>query len=293
MAICEISNGKIVASVDSRGAELKSLRSVDTEKEYMWCGDPKYWGKTSPLLFPLVGGLKNVEYRFHGKTYNMGKHGFCREREFAIMSHDESEVWFVTEADEETKQIYPFDFRLEVGYRLEGKMLKVLWRVENPSEETVYFSLGGHPAFNCPMNPEEKMEDYYLGFDVKECIHSTVIGDDGLVSDNKITYELEDGLLPIKEELFEHDTLVMEDSQLHSITLLTPEKEPYVRVEFDAPVVAVWTMPKKKAPFICIEPWYGMCDNTNFEGTLEERKWGNEVQAGKRFAAEYNIIIEE
>lgn len=292
MAICEISNGKIVASVDSCGAELKSLRRVDTDKEYMWCGDKKYWGRTSPLLFPLVGGLKNGEYRYKGGTYRMEKHGFVREAEFKLMSHDETELWFTLSADEETKKIYPFDFKLEVGYRLEGMKLRVLWRVENPSEETLYFSIGGHPGINCPINEGEKRADYYLGFDAKECIRCTVIGEDGLASDNKVIYELEDGTLPITEELFQRDAIVMEDYQIHEISMLTPDKKPYVKVAFDMPVVAVWSPAGIDAPFLCIEPWCGICDHTDFTGTLEERKWGNEVQPGKRFASEYSISIE-
>lgn len=293
MAICEISNGKLVASVDSCGAELKSLRRVDTDQEYMWCGDKQYWGRTSPTLFPLVGGLKNGEYRYDNKVYQMAKHGFVRDREFKLMSHDAAELWFVTEADEETKKIYPFDFRLEIGYRLEGMTLKVLWRVENPFDKTIYFSIGGHPAFNCPIRQEEKRDDYYLRFDGEGCIRNTVIGEDGLASDKKVIYELEDGMLPVSEELFAKDSLVMEDYQLHEISLLTPDKKPYVTVAFDMPVVAVWTMPGKNSPFICIEPWCGNCDHTNFAGTWEERKWGNRVEPGQRFAQEYSIIIHE
>lgn len=294
MAICEISNGMIAVSVESRGAELKSLRRVDGDKEYMWSGDGAYWGRTSPLLFPLVGGLKDGKYRYKGNTYTMAKHGIVREAEFKIMSHDESEIWFVLVADEETKKGYPFDFRLEVGYRLEENRVKVLWRVENPSEEIIYFSIGGHPGFNCPINQGESRDDYYIAFDAQECIRCTVIGDDGLASDHRIIYELEEGgLLPVREELFEKDALIMEDNQVHSISFLTPDKKPYIRVDFDMPVVAVWTMAGKNAPFICVEPWCGICDHTNFTGTLEERKWGNQVEPGKRFAKEYSITIED
>lgn len=293
MAICEISNGEITASADSYGAELKSLRSAEKEIEYMWCGDPAYWGKTSPVLFPFIGGLKNGEYRFQGETYEMIKHGFARDMEFKLVSHEAAEVWFVLEANEETKKIYPFDFKLEIGYRLEGKSLKVLWRVENLSEEVIYFSIGGHPAFNCPLNQEDERADYYLQFDVKDCICCTVIGADGLVDDHHVIHELENGLLPVRAELFERDALVMENGQLHEISLLTPDKKPYIKVEFNTPVAAVWTPARMNAPFICIEPWYGLCDHVEFEGTLEERKWGNEVQPGKRFAGEYLIKVEQ
>ncbi len=292
MAICEISNGKIVVSVDSLGAELKSLRRVDMETEYMWCGDPKYWNRTSPVLFPVVGGLKNGEYHFNDKIYKMPKHGFARDKEFKIVSHETTEIWFMLEADEDTKKMYPFDFKLEIGYRLEDMTLKVFWRVQNPSEDTIYFSIGGHPAFNCPINEKHDRDNYYLGFDA-EYLRCSVIGDDGLISDKKTIYELEERLLPISEGLFEKDAVIMEDHQVHSISLLTPDKKPYIRTEFDTPIIAVWTPAGKKAPFICIEPWCGICDHTNFKGTLQERKWSSELEPGKYFSSGYNIIIAE
>ncbi len=289
MAICEISNGEITASVDSHGAELKSLRSVEKGTEYMWCGNPAYWGKTSPVLFPFIGMLKEGEYRFQGETYQMRKHGFARDMEFKLVSHEAAEVWFSLDANEETKEMYPFDFKLEIGYRLDGKKLKVLWRVDNLSEEPAYFSIGGHPAFNCPLFPGDRRGDYYLKFGDKDCIRCTVIGSDGLVDDHHVVHELENGCLSVRDELFERDAMVMEDRQVQEISLLTPDKKPYIKVSFQTPVVAVWAPAGLRAPFVCIEPWYGLCDHVEFKGTLEERKWGNEVPPKKHFAAEYVI----
>ncbi|NLL78127.1 MAG: aldose 1-epimerase family protein [Clostridiales bacterium] len=293
MAIFEISNGRLTVAVDSRGAELKSLRKSESGKEYMWCADARYWGRTSPTLFPLVGGLKEGQYRFNGKTYYMQKHGFIRDKEFKLMSHEATEVWFILESDDETFEIFPFRFRLRIGYRLEGMTLKVLWRVENPSDETIYFSIGGHPAFNCPINRGEKREDCFLRFDKEDAINCTVIGEDGLAGDERRIYELRDGLLPITEELFERDAIIMEDYQVHSISLLTPDKKAYLTTRFELPVVAVWAPAGKNAPFICIEPWHGICDHTDFRGSLQERKWGNAVEPGKCFASGYEITVEE
>lgn len=293
MAICEISNGILTVGVDSRGAELKSLRKADAGTEYMWGADPEYWGRTSPILFPFIGGLRDGEYRTGGKTYKMGKHGFARDKEFLILSQESDELWFVLEADEETKRNYPFEFRLEIGYRLEGKTLKVMWRVENPSKDALYFSIGGHPGFKCPLNKGERRSRYSLLFDEKECIRSTVIGADGLTSDSKIIYELEEGKLPITTELFDRDTMVLEDGQVHRISLVSPDGTSYITVDFDTPVVAVWSKMGVEAPFICIEPWCGLCDNTGFTGTLEERKWGNRIEPGKRFSAGFDITVEE
>ena len=293
MAIYEISNGKITAAVDSRGAELQSLRRADGEREYLWCGDGQYWARRSPILFPAVGGLKNGKYRFGGETYPLERHGFLKDTECKLVSQSDTEIWFMLEADEATRRVYPFEFRLEMGYRLEGMTMKVLWRVENPSQNTLYFSIGGHPGFNCPLKEGESQESYYMAFDVEDCLRSTVIEEDGLAGHRQAVYELENGMTAIKKELFEYSTLVMEDFQLHRVSLLTPEKKPYITVEFDAPVLAVWTPIEKNAPFICIEPWYGLCDHTDFAGTWEEKKWTNTLQPGERFAAEYSITIEE
>ena len=291
MAFFEISNGKITVSVDSRGAEMKSLRRIDTGEEYMWSGNPEYWGRVSPLLFPLVGTLKGREYRFKDSVYGMERHGFARDKEFKLVSQEASEIWFALQADEETKKSYPFDFRLEAGYRLEGMGVKVLWRVENPSGETLYFSIGGHPAFRCPFHSGESRDRYYFDFDGKERIVCTRLDENGLISQRKVVYETEKGLLPIKEELFREDAMIMENGQLHSVSLLTPDKKTYLQVKFAMPVVAVWTPAGKNAPFICIEPWYGTSDAADFTGTLEERKWGNRVEPGKRFAAEYIVTV--
>lgn len=293
MAIFEISNGKLTASVDSRGAELKSLRKAESGKEYMWCADPRYWGRTSPTLFPLVGGLKNGEYRLNGKTYKMEKHGFVRDAEFKLASHEAAEVWFVLDADEETKKTFPFSFQLRLGYRLENMTLKVLWRVDNPSDETIYFSIGGHPGFNCPIKQGDKREDYFIAFDKKDFISCTAVGNDGLACGERKVYELQDGLLPITEELFEQDAIIMEDYQIHRLSLLTPDKKPYLTASFDLPAAAVWAPAGKNAPFVCIEPWSGICDYTDFEGELSERKWGNEVLPGQCFASGYDITIED
>ncbi len=196
------------------------------------------------------------------------------------------------EADEETKKHYPFDFRLEAGYRLEGMGVKALWAVENLSGENLYFSIGGHPAFRCPFGQGEERDSCYLGLEGKKTICCTRLDGNGLMSGKKVNYETEDGLLPIKEELFREDAMIMEDGQIHSVSLMTKDKKPYITVEFAMPVVAVWTPAGKKAPFICIEPWYGTSDAADFNGSLEERKWGKQLEPGKRFTADYLVKIE-
>lgn len=289
MALFQISNDKITIQADSLGAELKSLKSVPDNREYMWHGDPAYWGRTSPVLFPIVGGLKDGVFRLDGQTYPMGQHGFARDMEFQLKSQVASEIWFTLNSDEETLKKYPYPFQLEIGYELAERTVIVKWRVVSQGKEPVWFSIGGHPAFLCPIDPGTDQTQYRLVFDTKESIVSSCI-EGGLLGKNKKTYALRDGILPITSDLFDEDALVIEKDQAHSVALARPNGEPYLTVEFDAPLFGIWSPPKKKAPFICIEPWYGRCDSVDFAGDFKEREWTQQLSEGT-FEAAYRITI--
>lgn len=300
MSRFEISNGVIGIEVDSHGAELKSLRRLTDGREYMWNADPVYWKRTSPVLFPLVGSLQGQQYTYKGETYVMSQHGFARDMEFTPIEKEDGlekgsqaqALWFELRDSVESRERYPFPFLLRIGYILKGAGVQVHWKVENTGNEVMYFSIGGHPAFLCPIEKNTKQSDYLIGFDTEKALDSTVIGRDGLASERKKTYELTDGILPVDEHLFDEDALIIEHDQAHRVSLMTKEKKPYLTVSFDAPLFGIWSPPHKNAPFICIEPWYGRCDAENFHGTLEEREWGNQLMPGKRFEAVYTIEFE-
>lgn len=278
--------------VKSQGAELRSLRDKKTGTEHMWRADPKYWGRSAPILFPAVGGLKNGQYRFEGKTYSLEKHGFARNMEFALKEQTEDSLWFSVTDTEQTRESYPFRFLLELGYILEGRNLKVLWRVVNTDQKTMYFSIGGHPAFHCPPGGEGDRTQCYIGFAGTDRIVSSGIGmEDGLANGVKKDYILENGLLKISEHLFDEDALVIEGDQTHAVSLCGADKQPYIKVEFDAPLFGVWSVPDSSAPYVCIEPWYGRCDHTGFSGSLQDREWGNALEAGQAFEKEYTITV--
>lgn len=290
MALFQISNDKITIQVDSLGAELKSLKSLPDHREYMWHGDPAYWGRTSPVLFPIVGGLKDGKYRVDGKEYAMGQHGFARDMEFQLKSQVASEIWFTLNSDYKTLEKYPYPFQLEIGYELSGSTVIVKWRVVNQAGDVIWFSIGGHPAFLCPIDPGTDQTQYKLVFDAKEQIVSSCI-EGGLINGEKKSYALRNGALPVTAELFDNDALVIEGDQVHSVALARPDGTPYLTVEFDAPLFGVWSPPKKKAPFICIEPWYGRCDRETFDGDLSEREYGNRLAPSAEFYAEYTITV--
>lgn len=290
MALFQISNEKITIQVDSMGAELKSLKKISTGSEYMWNADPRYWKRTSPVLFPLVGGLNGGVYRLDGREYPMGQHGFARDMEFKLKSQAAAEVWFVLESNEETLARYPYPFILELGYELEEQTVIVKWRVKNPAKTPMYFAIGGHPAFLCPIGEGTRQTDYSLRFDVPDKVVCSGLAD-GLVDGNGIEYKLHNGMLPVTESLFDNDALVIEHDQAHSVALVKPDGEAYLTVTFDAPLFGVWSPPKKNAPFICIEPWYGRCDAAGYTGDWRDREWMQELGAGETFAADYRVTV--
>lgn len=291
MANYILENQQISIGLDSRGAELKSLKRTDTGTEYMWCGDPEYWGRTSPILFPFVGSVKNKEYRTKGKSYSMTQHGFARDMEFRLLSRTEDEIWFELDSDQETMAKYPYAFVLKIGYRMEGSRVTVLWQVENPGTEALPFSIGGHPAFNCPLSEGTHREECSVDFGNVDEVVSTGISENGLATECMNVYQLTGGKIALTETLFNHDALVIENHQTHEVSLCGKDGASYLTVTMDAPLFGIWSPPGKKAPFVCIEPWHGRCDSEDFAGTLEERKWGNLIKPGEIWKASYTICV--
>ena len=199
-------------------------------------------------------------------------------------------IWFTLESDEETLQKYPYPFLLELGYELREKSVAVKWNVKNPGQEQMYFSIGGHPAFLCPIEEGTRQTDYRIRLDEpKKVVVSTLCGP--LASGKTAELSLENGEIPVTEHLFDQDALVIEHDQAHSVALVKPDGEAYLTVTFDAPLFGIWSPPKKQAPFICIEPWYGRCDRVDFAGDWTEREWGQRLEAEESFAVEYQITI--
>lgn len=287
-----LKNGALEAVINSKGAELVSYKRDG--REYLWNADPAGWNRHAPILFPFVGSLKEKKYRCNGKTYTMGQHGFARDMEFAAVSHTDRELVMTLSETEETLKNYPFRFQLELSYELREDGLSVGWRVENTDDKQMYFSIGAHPAFNCPMEGKGKQSDYMLRFEkdgnvLQEIVSAVIEG--GLVGKDTLEFGLEDGYLPITPELFDTDTIVLEDGQTDAVSLCDPDGKEYVRVAFSMPLVGIWTPIQKNAPFICIEPWYGRCDAVDFDGELSEREWGNTLAPGEVFETAYTISV--
>lgn len=283
-----IENDLISIEVDSFGAELKSLKRQSDNREYMWYADPTYWKRTAPVLFPLVGSLYEGKYRVDGVEYEMSQHGFARDTEFELVESGSDYLLFAMESTDESYARYPYHFRLEIGYRIFDMSVEVSWKVVNTDTKEMFFSIGAHPAFLSPVVGET------LSFDANGPLISSVIGQGGVLSGRQTSLELQDGKLAMTDELFENDALIIENDQAHRVSLIDAEDKVYLTCEFTAPLFGVWTPPKKKAPFVCIEPWYGRCDREGFTGDISEREWGNKLAVNDEFIARvvYSVYAE-
>ncbi|MDE6625934.1 MAG: aldose 1-epimerase family protein [Lachnospiraceae bacterium] len=288
-----LENNMLKVTINHFGAELSSIVRKESGVEYMWNADERFWKRSAPVLFPFVGSLKNKEFLYGGRVYPMGQHGFARDMEFSLVSNDGEQAWFSLSSDETTFEKYPFAFTLEIGYVLEGNSLKVIWKVVNEDDKQMHFSIGGHPAFMCPLNSEGEQTDYFIEFDTDKDLTYSKLSDNGLVYKTDNVLATNGGKMQVTEHLFDEDALVIEGGQAKKVSLCKPDGSPYLTVDFDAPLFGLWSPAKKNAPFICIEPWYGRCDAEEFNGTLEEREYGNTLEAGEEFTAEYRIVINE
>ncbi|MDO5126447.1 MAG: aldose 1-epimerase family protein [Eubacteriales bacterium] len=288
-----LENKDLKITMNEKGAELTSI--MHDGKEYLWNADPKYWGRCAPVLFPFVGSVNGGTYLYEGKEYKMGQHGFARDNMFTMCEQTENEVWFCLKDTEDTYVNYPFHFALYIGYVLEGKKLSVKWKVENTDTKELLFSIGGHPAFMCPIDGCGKQTDYALLLKKHgQAVQEVTVGvlADGLLSEETFTLQTVDGLRKIDETMFDRDALIIEKQQLDAVSLVDSDGTPYVTVKFDTPLMGIWSPAKKQAPFVCIEPWYGRCDRRRFDGELGEREYGNRLEVGACFQGGFDIIID-
>lgn len=293
MADYYIENEQLKVGINIHGAELRSLVRKSDGREYMWSGDAKYWNRVSPVLFPFVGALNNKKYTYDGVEYtNISQHGFARDNDFELESQQPSEIWFNFRANEETKKNYPFDFNLRLGYSLEGNKLHVMWTVVNTDSKDIHFSIGAHPAFMCG-GPDDTT-DPKVGYSINlgNGADSYVVGriNDAGVMCGEETISADKGVLNIGEGFYDKGVYIFNSDDIHTISMQDPNGEAFLAVHFDAPQVGIWG-PKGNAPFYCIEPWFGRCDRDNYEGTLQDREYGNSIPAGHSFNKEYVIEI--
>jgi galactose mutarotase-like enzyme len=283
MSIISLSNAEISIQIKSLGAELCSLKST-ANKEYIWEGNPEFWGKHSPVLFPIVGTLKNNTYFHNEKEYHLSRHGFARDMEFTLIEKTENSATFSIQSNSETLKNYPFEFELQMHYSLINTTLEIAYSVINKSDNRIPFSIGAHPAFALPGN----FEDYSLDFEKVEPLDYTLLEND-LVSKQTETLHTDSNKVPLTYELFKRDALIFKKLQSNSLTIVEKEK-PILKVHFENfPSLGIWT--KVDAPFICIEPWFGYSDTVESTGNLFEKEGVIVLDTNDTFQAKFSIEI--
>lgn len=280
----------LTISIATHGAELCSI--IDRSgREYLWQADPRYWKRHSPILFPIVGSVRDGHFTIDGRQYSMSQHGFARDSDFTPLGSTGDEAWYELTSSDTTLAAYPYKFRLQVGYRLTGETVTVIWRVTNTDDRDIYFQIGAHPAFYYPDYGSDG-ERGYLWFDREDSFTYLRIGDGACASLTPHSQPLDGHLLRLDTHTFDIDTFIIEGSQLTSVALLDRERRPHLTMQFDSPLLGIWSPPRKNAPFVCIEPWYGRCDREGFEGEFRDRDHVNRLAAGQTFEASYKIIID-
>lgn len=284
-----LENEFLQAEINPKGAELTKLYSKQAGLDYLWNGDPAYWPKHSPILFPIVGTLKDNTYYFEDKAYRLTRHGFARDMEFSVSPQDDGAVTFTLSSNPQTLANYPFDFRLEITYLLKQNALHVQYRVINTGPREMYFSIGGHPAFNVPLTTDAAFDDYYIEFSEPETAGRWPITIDGLIGPMPDPFLNNSKILPINHELFQTDAVVLKYLDSKSLELKSHTSPNGIRFYFDEfPFLGIWS--GKGGNFVCIEPWCGIADSVASHQQLVGKEGINMLTPGQVFSREWSVV---
>jgi galactose mutarotase-like enzyme len=288
--IHSLQNNLLSVAISTKGAELQSIIHKDFGLEYMWSGDPRFWAKKSPVLFPIVGELKNSSYQYKGKSYELNRHGFARDMEFEVTEQDEDGIVFRLNSNEETFAGYPFQFSFSVRYKLDNNRLNVTYAVRNTGKEQMLFSVGGHPAFKIPLAHGTTFEDYFLELNHFENASRWPLSKDGLIESTPIQVMEHADKLPLKKSLFYEDALVFKYLISKSIYILSSKTSHGLKLNFTGfPYLGIWSA--RDADFVCIEPWCGIADSVNASGNLEDKEGINILMPAESFERTWHVEL--
>jgi galactose mutarotase-like enzyme len=288
-----IESAELSVEVNSIGMELSSIRSKQSNQEYLWQGDPAFWTGQAPVLFPIVGTLKNGQMIHQGIPYSLERHGFIRDSlKPRLVDSGTDFLRFDMTWDAETLKIYPFKFSLEITFLLNGKSIQIQHRITNTGDETMRYSIGAHPAFNCPLKENESYSDYYLEFEEEETDATWLIDPSGLISLEQKPMLDHTKNLPLHSHLFDHDALVFKNLKSRSVKLVHQKNGPVLAVDFeDFNYLGIWAKPA--APFVCIEPWLGIADSVDSNQEFSEKEGILKLASGHSDQKSYSITILE
>ncbi len=286
-------NSHLEITVRQPGAELFSIKSLKTGIEYMWGMDPAIWNSTAPILFPIVGGLKDNAFLWKDEKFTLTKHGFIRENPDLLLTGITADsLAFGMNSNKETLKVYPFEFEFTIQFVLDGTKVKVIHTVNNPGDSDLYFSLGGHPGFKCPIHSGENYEDYYLEFDVAENSSTWLLHENGTILDETAPVFNNTKILPLTHDLFSKDALIFKDLKSRKVTLRSKKSSQSLSLSFDDfPYLGIWA--KTNGDFICIEPWCGIADKWNTNQQFKDKEGIVKLAPGEEFQATYVVEVHE
>ena len=286
-----IENEKVTAIIAEDGAELISLKDRKTGLEYIWQADPAFWGRHAPVLFPFVGRLKDDRYSYQNQTFPMGQHGFARDQVFEVIEQGEQSVSLLLKSSSKTKEIYPFDFELVLTYELTDAEITVGYQVINTGNEEMLFSIGGHPAFNVPLEEQLSFTDYYFSIEPKkDRVQIPLAGPYADLEHKTLGQTISD--FDLKRELFINDALIYETPGENKIIIKSDKSEHSLTLKYDdIPYVGIWSPYQVEAPFVCIEPWWGIADSVSSDGQLEHKYAINRLLPEEVFKTTYTIEV--
>ncbi len=286
-----IQNNVLRINISQKGAELNSLFHIPSNTEHLWQADSEWWGWHAPVLFPIIGRCLNDEINILGKKYSLEKHGFARHSTFQCVTKTENELQFLLAQNADSLNVYPYHFNFRIGYRISENVLIQSYQVENTGDETMYFSVGAHPAFAVPFYANESFEDYHIQFEKAEMLERHHINADGFFDGRKSTVSL-DGKINLHPALFNDDALIFKNHQSRSLSIVSRNHHQKLTVNFEGfPYLGIWT--KEGAPYVCIEPWFGCADTANAPTDFKEKEGILQLAKGEKFNAKFSVAISQ
>ena len=290
----ELSNQYLTVNLHPKGAEIISIVGNQDHINYMWKRDACQWANSAPILFPIVGAIKNDTSRIDGKEYHMTQHGFARHNEFEIKNQSQTEVTFTLVSNDEIIKQYPFLFELNVTYKLVENTLTCFINVKNKDHQTIYFQVGGHPAFACPFMENESSNDYYVEFAEYETRNQKVIdvAKRGM-SHVQLPFFDHEKRFFVRQQLFNNDAIVIKDFKSENISIksLNHQKSIVFHMQgFDH--VGLWTA-KHVGGLLAIEPWIGHADYVDFDGEFKEKESCVALDTDKEFNVQFAVEINQ
>lgn len=286
-----LENDNLKISVNTYGGELNSIFNKKNDTEYLWDGNPSGWKYHAPVLFPIVGKVKDCKYRVDGVTYELPQHGLARTSDFNMVEKTNDTIRFDLDYSDDTLKVYPFKFKLSSVYTLSENTVKVEYRVLNMDDKSIYFSVGSHPAFRCPIDDKDSIEDCYLEFSDEENAAINPLTKDGYLYRDKEAYMNNTNRIDLNKDTFKNDALVFSDLKSNKVSIKSVNNDKSVTVDFKGfPYLGIWS-PLNGAKLLCIEPWYGHADYDDFEGEFSTKEGIIELSQGKEFKCSFTVEI--